>query len=255
MAAKLFEKYADAYDILYKDKDYDAECTFMENIFSRFANKPIRSILDLGCGTGRHALPLSQRGYVVTGIDRSEKMLAYARKKAAGIEDRLTFKKGDIRTLELGAKFDAVISMFAVMSYQTTNDDLSMAIQAVSRHLEPGGLFVFDAWHGPAVLTEGPSEKVRDIVEQGVRTIRITSPRVDISANTVDVNFKVLTMKNARIISEVEEVHTMRFLFQKEIEFYLNQSDLVPVKFCPFMALDKELTSHDWNMTAIAKKR
>src|SRR6266498_3666978 len=75
--------YADAYDILYHDKDYAVECDLIERLFQRFGDDSIASVLDLGCGTGNHSLLLDQRGYEVVGVDRSASMLDHARRKAA----------------------------------------------------------------------------------------------------------------------------------------------------------------------------
>ena len=75
--------YADQYDLLYSDKDYEAECDLLEEVFRRYGTGPVQTILDLGCGTGSHALLLARRGYQVTGVDRSQEMLAQARQKAA----------------------------------------------------------------------------------------------------------------------------------------------------------------------------
>ena len=140
----VFGDYANYYDTLYREKDYEKDCDFLEQILEELSSEPISRILDLGCGTGGHALPLARRGYDVTGVDRSEQMLAIARAKAVQANLSVEFRQGDIRNLELGQTFDAVISMFAVMSYQTTNDDIMSAFHTAKRHLEPGGLFVFD---------------------------------------------------------------------------------------------------------------
>jgi len=118
----VFNAYAAYYDPLYQDKDYEAECDFLEQVFVHYARAPIRTILDLGCGTGGHVLPLVQRGYEVIGVDRSEKMLSVAQAKVASTLEGSnipTFQRGDIRNLDLGRTFDAVIAMFAVISYQT----------------------------------------------------------------------------------------------------------------------------------------
>jgi len=69
------KEYADSYDLLYTDKDYKDECDMIEEVFTKYADGPIKSILDLGCGTGNHSIPLAQRGYEVTGVDISSDML------------------------------------------------------------------------------------------------------------------------------------------------------------------------------------
>ena len=108
--------YSDQYDLLYGDKDYEAECDMLEEAFRRYGEGSIQTILDLGCGTGNHAIPLSQRGYQVTGVDLSADMLEHARQKASLLVDSSskspTFFQGDVRSIDLDQQFDAVIMMF-----------------------------------------------------------------------------------------------------------------------------------------------
>lgn len=253
-----FERYAKYYDVLYQEKDYEAECDFLEQIFGRFAPRPVESILDLGCGSGGHALPLAQRGHFVTGVDRSETMLAIARHKAAesgedGACDRLVFHHADIRTLDLGQAFDAGISMFAVIGYQVANEDLAAAFQTARRHLNPGGLFVFDAWFGPAVLSEKPSDRYKILEQENRRVIRFASPLLDLSKHTVQVNYRVIQLENDRVTDEVSESHLMRFLFPQEISHYLEEGGFRMVKLCPFMELEREATERDWSVAVVAE--
>ena len=74
--------YAAGYDALYQAKDYDGEVDLLEGIFRRYAGRPVRDILDVGCGTGNHALRLAAKGYRVLGIDRSLDMLEVAKYKS-----------------------------------------------------------------------------------------------------------------------------------------------------------------------------
>ena len=78
--------YADQYDVLYQEKDYESECAMIEEAFRRYSRIPVKSILDLGCGTGNHAIPMACKGYQVTGVDRSQQMLDRARSKLLSIQ-------------------------------------------------------------------------------------------------------------------------------------------------------------------------
>lgn len=248
--------YADCYDHFYADKDYMAECDFLEEVFRRYAAGPVRAILDLGCGTGSHALILAQRGYQVTGVDRSEEMLAIARAKATatfGGSDALTFQRCDIRTLDLGRTFDAVIAMFAVMSYQTTNEDLLAAFRTARRHLRPGGLFFFDAWFGPAVLAERPVDRYKVIEENGTRMIRFAHPELDLLRQTVSVHYQVLRLQDGRVVEETDEVHPMRFFFPQEILYYLDEAGFTVRRLCPFLRLDEDVSERDWNLAVVVE--
>jgi len=248
-----FGDYARCYDGIYQSKNYKAECDFLGEIFKTFAHGPIHCILDLGCGTGGHAIPLAQRSYSVTGVDLSERMVEKARAKAAKAGLSITFRQGDIQCLKLGQTFDVVIAMFAVISYQITNVDLAVALKTARRHLNSGGLFIFDVWYGPAVLTERPSDRLKIVETNGERLIRFAKPVLDVVKQTVQVNYKVLRLKGSQVLDEVDESHLMRFLFPQEITHYLEIEGFRMLHLCPFMELDRELTERDWNVSIVAE--
>lgn len=246
------KEYATAYDYLYQDKDYEKECDFIESAFRKFTSE-VKTILDLGSGTGGHALILSRRGYKIVGIDRSEDMLKIAKKKVADKNLTVEFTKGDITNIDLYKKFDAVVAMFAVMGYQITNSALSQACQVARKHLNTGGIFIFDCWHGPAVLTERPGMRIKEVKkDENDRIIRFTEPVLDILNHTVETKFKLLRIQKGHLINETNESHLMRFLFPQEIRYFLETAGFRKIEFCPFLKLDGTLTDHDWNMAVIA---
>ena len=67
----VFDRYAQYYDLFYREKDYRGEVDYVDALIKRYATNDARTILDLGCGTGGHAVLLAQKGYHVTGVDRS----------------------------------------------------------------------------------------------------------------------------------------------------------------------------------------
>lgn len=249
----VFEQYARYYDMLYHDKDYDAECNFLEKIFEAYASKPVRSILDLGCGTGGHAIPLARRGYAVTGVDLSAQMLSVARSKSVDAGLAIELLAGDARQTKLGHTFDVVLAMFAVMGYQTSNADLEAVIQTARRHLLPGGLFVFDAWFGPAVLSQRPADRYRIVEDGNERVYRFAHPELNVVTQTVVVNYRILQIQAGQLLEEVTEAHSMRFLFLQEVAYFLERNGFRLRQACPFLEMGRELTERDWNMTVIAE--
>jgi SAM-dependent methyltransferase len=241
--------------VLYKEKDYEAECDFLEDIFRRHNKHKIKHILDLGCGTGGHAIPLARRGYKVHGIDRSPEMTVIAKEKAGaqGLSDRIRFETGNIRDINLKNKFDAVICMFAVIGYQISNDELFAALQTVRKHLKPKGLFICDFWYGPAVLKERPTERIKILHEEEDRILRIARPEIDIEKNIVSVSYHLLRLKGVQLVEETQELHQMRYLFQPEMEFFLAQAGMKLLDFCPFMRPRETVSEDTWNVTAIAQ--
>ena len=120
----VFAAYARYYDLLYRDKDYAAEAEYVAGLIRKF-HPSARSILEFGSGTGIHAFLLSEKGYEVTGVDLSPDMVKIARSNALSFpqsqsESQPVFSEGDICEVRLNKRFDAVIALFHVISYQTT---------------------------------------------------------------------------------------------------------------------------------------
>src|SRR2546426_1103823 len=123
MTGNHFDRIAEYYDVLHDGVDYPAECNLLERVFSRFLGGRPVTILDLGCGTGNHALELASRGYQVTGINASPGMVRVARKKARG-RTKATFVKGDMRRFDLGHTFDAAMCLDGAFTHLLTDRDL-----------------------------------------------------------------------------------------------------------------------------------
>ena len=211
-----FQRYSAFYDLLYADKDYAAEADYVARVLG-----PARSVLELGSGTGRHGRLLAERGFDVLGVELSAEMAAEARRRSCnGGPSAGTFScdVGDLRSFRAGRTFDAVISLFHVISYQTGNDDLAAAFKTAAGHLAPGGLFLFDVWHGPAVLTQQPSVRTREAADPARRLRRTATPTLDTNLGTVRVDYDMacedlVTGEATRF----GETHLMRYLFPTEI--------------------------------------
>jgi SAM-dependent methyltransferase len=251
----LFGAYARSYDLLYRDKDYGAEVDCLEALFVRFAGRrPVRSVLDLGCGTGGHVLPLAARGYAVTGADRSGGMLAAARRKAATAGLAARFVRGDVRRLRIGRRFDAVIAMFAVLGYQTGDEDIRAALATAAAHLRPGGLLVCDVWFGPAVLHDPPRERVKEAREGDRRVVRRSTSELDLLRQVVAVRFETEERCGRALVGRSEEVHRMRFFFPREIALLLAGAGLRPRLLAPFLRPDAEPGLADWTVMVVADR-
>ena len=250
----VFEQYSVYYDRIYRDKDYQEECNYLKSIFDTYGEGKVRTVLDVGCGTGSHALILSAMGYDVTGIDLSEKMLRIAVNKAEHQKKQINFLQGDIRHLDLSQKFDAVVAMFNVLGYLTTNRDIENAFKSMRKHLHPGGLFVGDAWYGPAVLNEKPGEREKFVEQESGRIVRYARPVLDPLRQTVEVNYTMSEVKDNKETVRVEESHMVRFFFYQELCGFLERNDIEVLKICPFLKLDGQLDEHCWNISIIGRR-
>jgi SAM-dependent methyltransferase len=216
-----FADYAHYYDLLYRDKDYAAEADYVAGLIKEY-HPNARSILELGSGTGIHARLLKEKGFTVHGIERSPEMLARSQTltdKKAAEQGRLTFSPGDIREIRLDENFDAVIALFHVMSYQTTNEDVTAAFETARHHLNTGGLFIFDVWYGPAVLTDRPTVRIKRMADDQTAVTRLAEPILYPNENRVDVHYHVFVRNRGdRDVIELKETHAMRYFFKPEIE-------------------------------------
>jgi SAM-dependent methyltransferase len=245
--------YASAYDTLYQDKNYNSECDQIERAFQT-SQSPTKSVLDLGCGTGGHAIPLAGRGYEVTGVDRSAEMLARAKTKAEAISalEKLSFQQGDIQAIDLNKKFDAVLMMFAVLGYQLENEQVLAALNTARKHLNAGGLFIFDVWYGPAVLHERPSQRAKMIDTDRGQLLRIVSGSLDVQRQLCTVDYQMWQIENEKLVAKTEEKHTMRFFFPLELELFLKVAGFELTTLGEFPNFDQSPSEATWNVMAIA---
>jgi SAM-dependent methyltransferase len=221
MAHTVFDAYSRYYDLLYRDKDYAGEASYIASQLRRYAPAAVR-ILELGCGTGGHAEHLARIGFAVCGVDQSGTMLAEAAARKAGLPPeeaaKLSFAPGDARSVRMGESYDAVISLFHVMSYQTTNADLEAVFATAAAHLRPGGLFLYDFWYGPAVLAQRPEARVKRLEDERIRVTRNARPAMHDDERVVEVHYAVsIEDKDSGAVQHLRETHRMRYLFLPEL--------------------------------------
>ncbi|HYN80923.1 MAG TPA: class I SAM-dependent methyltransferase [Gemmatimonadaceae bacterium] len=253
----VFAGYSRYYDLLYRDKDYAAEARHVHDILQKHA-PGVRSLVEIGCGTGAHAAELASLGYDVVGVDMSVGMLAAAAARKgelpAAHAERIEFSHGDARSVRLGRRFGAVVSLFHVMSYQTSNSDLAAAFATAAAHLEPGGVFVFDCWYGPAVLTDRPSTVVKKLADEAIDVTRVAEPEMHAEENVVDVNYAVtITDRVTGKVETLHETHRMRYLFTPEIAMMLEATGMALIESREWMT-DRAPGFHSWSACFVAQR-
>jgi SAM-dependent methyltransferase len=252
-----FRTYARYYDLLYRDKDYAAETEYVaRTILSAVPNAS--TILELGCGTGRHGRLLASKGFHVHGIERSSEMVEMAQPMGTGGRgsEAGSFRcnVGDARQVRLERTFDAVIALFHVVSYQTTNSDLNATFAVASRHLVSGGVFLFDVWHGPAVLAERPEQRVKTIVDNDLEIVRTARPQLDAKHNIVEVIYDVeCRNRHSGECLRFAEDHRIRYLFPVEIECFAAENGMQLIKSEEF-ATGKPPSSSTWGVAYLLRK-
>lgn len=254
----VFGRYSSYYDLLYKDKNYSAEAHFVRDLLERFRPSG-QDVLELGCGSGGHAFELARLGLNLHGMDLSRDMLDVAQRQLAqqpaNIQSQVQFSQGDIRQFDLSRQFDCVISLFHVISYLPTLADIRQTFQRVNRHLRPDGVFLFDVWYAPAVLTERPELRVKRMVNQEISVTRIAEPVWFPNECWVDVCYKVFIrdLKTDRIEELETEIHRMRYLSLPEITLLAELCGLEIVHTCEWLT-QNPLSEKTWGACFVLKK-
>lgn len=251
----VFHRYAQYYDLLYRDKDYASEIDYIVSLIREYA-PDAETILDLGCGSGIHAAGLFRRGYDVHGVDASRHMIACAsdrRERETGTQSgRLSFSCGDIRDYRTDRSFDVVTALFHVMSYQIADEDILRAIETAGIHLNPGGIFIFDCWHGPAVLALRPESRIKKMEDDTISVVRTAQPVMHPRLNSVDVQYHITVRhKDTGSTEEIEELHRMRYLFTPEITSFLSSKNFSVLRAEEWLTRH-EPGPHSWSVCYVA---
>lgn len=225
----VFADYSKYYDLLYQDKDYQGEAQFIDSLLQSYGTQP-NHLLELGSGTGKHACLLAKKGYNIVGIDQSRTMLEMAGQllaKEQTLAKNIRFFEGDVRSFKIAERFDAVISLFHVLSYQTANQDIEQMFSTVKNHLKPGGIFIFDCWYGPCVLEQKPMMRYKRLENEHLLVERIAEPSLDVNASTVNVHYHLFVQEKPQTTyQKMEEDHLMRYFFLPEIQQYCEKNSM-----------------------------
>ena len=248
MNTNIFGNYSIYYDLLYSDKNYKSEVEYIKNILED-NNKINCDVLEFGSGTGIHGKMLSKIGYNVIGIEKSQSMVDRAEKS-----ERFECFQGDICNVSLNKKFDVILSLFHVMSYQTTNESLNNVFKNANIHLKKDGIFVFDFWYTPAVFNIKPEVKIKNVFNKEISLTRISEPKEYENENLVDVKFTIISRCLKSTKSElIVENHLMRHFSLPEIEIIANYHGFTLLKSEEFLTA-KIPTKNTWGVCVVLRK-
>ncbi len=251
----VFNQYASFYDIFYQGKNYKKECNSLEQLFVRHMKGRPKTILDLGCGTGGHMLPLTQRGYAVTGVDASLKMLSLAREKFAKKNLKAEFLRSRIQFFKVAKKFDAIVCMFSVVDYLTRDKDLRKTFRNVAAHMKKTSIFIFDFWRAEAVEKYFLPEKNKAFRSRDGIVERHSSTKINQKKHLCEVNYKIQVQGNGDPRRSFQEKHVLRYFSIDEIRNFLQKAGLNILGLHPFSNINGTIRNNTWDVTVVAGKR
>jgi SAM-dependent methyltransferase len=246
-----FLLYSQYYDLLYQTKDYGAEANFVYSRLKKY-QKDIQTIIELGSGTGNHALHLCKNGITILGVERSDEMVVLAKQKK--IENYHPYV-ADITCYELSKQADAVISLFHVISYLNDNDDLLKCFSQTNKHLKKGGIFLFDVWYSPAVYFQKPETRIKRLSNQQIDVTRIAEPTIHYNNQIVDVNYELIIRdKTESTVSVFLEKHPMRHFSINEIKWLADLTGFELLTAEEFLT-GNEASENTWGVCFILRKK
>ena len=246
-----FNAYSRYYDLLYKDKNYTSEANYVVQLIKANHNTATQ-ILELGCGTGNHAAILCKEKYSVTGLERSAEMVELAKQKKIENFEPIV---ADITNFSVNNKFDVAVSLFHVISYLTSNNQLVECFNTVNKHLNEKGIFIFDVWYTPAVYMQKPETRVKRISDNAIQGTRIAESTIHFNENVVDVNYEIHIQNKANGITEVyQEKHPMRHFSIPEIALLADLTNFTVIKTEEFGTQEKP-SENTWGVCFVLQKK
>ncbi len=244
------KSYSEQYDIIYKKKNYDLECSRIKSFF-RFKDQ-IKDILDLGCGTCSHSIILSQYGYNIHAVDKSNKMLEIAKKKIAKSNiSNVKLIKDDIENLNLhNSVYDVVLLLFNVVGYL---NNLEKFLFCIKKFMKKDSLLIFDFWHEDAIKFNGPGETSRTIKNKNYILEKTSKGKINKSNKTIDILIKTKKLQKNKTPSESQEDHSIKYYNINSLNKIIVKEGFKILKFEDFNKDNKSPNKNNWSAYCVSQ--
>ena len=209
MTEQLYKKFAGYYDKIYDKLDHQKEFEFIKWVANKHNGSESNMLLDIACGTGRHA-NLLKNDFEITGVDINKEMLDIAREKVPDVE----FITGDMKKLNLGRNFGAIICMYSAINYNLTFEELKLTLTNFYNHLNKSGVLIFDMGINKENWIEG-NVSVDTVVDKGLKLARISKAHLE--NGVLNSNFIFLIKDNGKIDFDIDE-HKLGVFGIKEVK-------------------------------------
>jgi SAM-dependent methyltransferase len=220
--------HAALYDEIFAEKPYGEEARFVHEL----VGAPGGTLLDVACGTGRHAAAFAELGYTVTATDFNDELLAVGR---AAVGDRVRFVRGDMRDLAIdGGPFDVVTCLFDSIGYAGDNVAVVETLRSLGRVSAPGGSIAVEFLHAAAILRGAEMTRVRRVhLQDGRSLLRISETRLDVERMSMDVRYELVALGADGSVERSDEAQTNRFFSVPEITSLAHAAGLQPRTVVP----------------------
>ena len=239
------EFYAASYDKIHNSKDYMNEATqILSFIQTELSSSKISRILDFGCGTGTHLGQLSNQKFELFGYDRNDFMLNVTMENFPHLNVTSNYS-------EIPNEMDLVYSIFDVVSYQVTDEELQVYFQQIASKLRFGGLTVIDGWHLLGVKLDPPQVRSRSFEIDGLRICRSVEPNSDDEFRTTTLDISLIDEDTGKILSK--EIHTLRAFTKEDLLIAAESVGFRNIRFRDGKDWARGLDSSSWRIMMFAE--
>ena len=220
----MFSESTDLYDLIYSEfKDFEGEARAIATLL-RERCPSAKTVLDVGCGTGRHAEALiREHGFEVDGLDIESGFLDIARERCPEGH----FFRGDLASFQLGRSYDVALCLFSSIGYVKTLERLRLAARSIRRHLNPGGLAVIEPWFTPQEY-QGGSVFLHTVEREDLKICRVSRSEVRDRISYLEFHYLV---GEAHRIRHLREVHELGLFTSEEMTEALRAGGFQEVEF------------------------
>ena len=247
--SKLFYTY---YDLLFEKKNYRREVSDSIELYHRYCNLPLYSMIEIGCGTGNHTLEFVKTIPKITALDIDKQMLSLAKNKLVTKSKNVTFKLSRIE--QVNDKVPLIVALFNVINYIEDFKRLDMFLKGVSKNLQTGGLFIFDAWNGIAVIRSLPRVKMTNLKVKNLKIQAKLKSATHLLKQQVLINYKISEFCGKKCLRKDSFQFLHRLWTPYEITEYAKKFQLHTIKIAPANALRKKAGNDDWKIIYLLRK-
>jgi SAM-dependent methyltransferase len=247
-------KHAELYDLFYKDKPYAREAAFIQTQIERLSSSGSKRILELACGTGRHAFEFEKFGHSILATDYSDDLLDVSRNKADSLGSSVNFEFRDMRELDFKSDFDVVLCLFDSIGYVQTNEAISKVFQGVRDSLDGNGLFIFEFWHAAAMLRHYEPRRERTWNVEDGEIHRVSRTKLDVERQLAEVTYDIYERVPGSKEEHLRETQVNRYFLVQEMTALVEHNGLEPVDFLNAYN-DQPIDEDTWHILGIARRK
>ena len=199
-------------------------------------------------------IPLIKKGYKVTGVDSSSRMLKVAAQKLKDLDLKAELVNSKLQLLKLNRKFDSIMCLFSVMDYIIQKKDIKLTFKNIARHMRKKSLFIFDFWNENAVVGYYSPKKENCFKLNGKMLKRSSTTKIYPSKRLCEVNYTCTITHDGRVTRIDKEKHTLRYFAINEMQDYLESAGFKVVDVHPFLNIGGKIKKNTWDVAMVARK-